>query len=153
MNDLDDLVSMVLAQMDEPCDLIAQSMGGLIALKAALAAPERVARLVLAGTSGGVPVHDLGGADWRGDYRRDYPNAAPWIMDVPEDLSGRLGSVAAPTLLLWGDKDPISPLAVGERLASLLPHARLRIVEGGSHDFPQTHAAVVAPLVAEHLQL
>src|SRR5439155_13317819 len=35
MQGLDDAVAMVLARMTEPVDLLAQSMGGLIALKAA----------------------------------------------------------------------------------------------------------------------
>lgn len=149
---LDDLVAMVLGQMDGPCDLIAQSMGGLIAIKAALAAPDRVRRLVLTGTSGGVPVEDFGGSDWRNDYRAAYPKSAPWIMDVREDLSDRIGSIETPALLLWGDRDQVSPVAVGELLASLLPDAWLKIVEGGAHDFPETHSAIVAPLVQRHLQ-
>ena len=62
---LDDLVSMVLAAIDEPADLIAQSMGGLVAVRVALAAPGKVRRLVLAATSGGVRMDDLGVADWR----------------------------------------------------------------------------------------
>jgi pimeloyl-ACP methyl ester carboxylesterase len=66
---LDDLVSMVLAELDGPSDLIAQSLGGLVALRVALSAPDRVRRLVLTVTSGGVRVHDLGGSDWRTDYR------------------------------------------------------------------------------------
>jgi len=86
---LDDLVGMALSRLDQPCDLIAhrwrprRAQGGL-------AAPDRVRRLVLTGTSGGVPVQDLGGADWRDDYRRDFPNAAAWITEVREDLSQQL---------------------------------------------------------------
>lgn len=36
---VDDLLSMVLAELDGPSDLIARSMGGLIALRVALSAP------------------------------------------------------------------------------------------------------------------
>ncbi|MDB5461172.1 MAG: alpha/beta fold hydrolase [Caulobacteraceae bacterium] len=143
---------MVVEQMVEPVDLIAQSMGGLIAIKAALAAPDRVRRLVLTGTSGGLPVDDLGGADWRTTYRSEFPNAATWITEVREDLSARLPSISAPTLLLWGDRDSVSPLSVGKRLQDLLPDAVLRVVAGGGHDFVQTHAAEIAPLMADHLR-
>jgi len=151
---LDDLVSMVLAELDGPSDLIAQSLGGLVALRVALSAPDKVRRLVLTVTSGGVPVHDLGGADWRAEYRRDFPNAAAWITDANqtgEDLSAKLGSIDKPILLIWGDTDLISPLAVGEKLHQLLPHSRLRVISGGGHDLAQTHATEVAALVAEHL--
>src|SRR5262249_34244295 len=115
---IEDLVTMVRARMRERVNIVAQSMGGLVAVKAVLAAPDKVNRLVLTATSGGVPVADLGGADWRSDYYREYPGAARWIGAVREDLSQQLGSIAAPTLLLWGDSDPISPVAVGKRLLS-----------------------------------
>jgi pimeloyl-ACP methyl ester carboxylesterase len=148
---LNDLVAMVLRELDEPADLIAQSLGGLVAIHATLAAPQKVRRLVLTATSGGVPIDDLGGADWRTAYRRDYPKAAPWIMDVHEDLSPQLALLTAPCLLLWGDADEISPPAVGRRLRELLPDASLRVVHGGGHDLARTHAAQIAPLIAAHL--
>lgn len=148
---IDDLVAMVIAELDQPCDLVAQSLGGLVAIKVALAFPDKVRRLVLTVTSGGVPVSDLGGSNWRADYQRAYPDAAAWIMDVQEDLSGDIGRIASPTLLLWGDADPISPPAVGERLLSLLPNAQLHIVPGGDHDLAQLHSTEVARLIADHL--
>jgi pimeloyl-ACP methyl ester carboxylesterase len=148
---IDDLVKMVVAEMSEPIDLLAQSMGGLVAIKVALAAPRYVRRLVLTGTSGGVPVDDLGGRDWRPEYRTEFPSAAPWITEVNEDLSSRLGEISAPTLLLWGDQDTISPVSVGKRLLELLPNATLRTVPGGNHDFVCSHAKVIAPWIAEHL--
>ena len=148
---IDDLVAMVIAELDQPCDLVAQSLGGLVAIKAALSCPDKVRRLVLSVTSGGVPVSDLGGSNWRADYQRAYPDVAAWIMDVQEDLSGDIGRIASPTLLLWGDADPISPPAVGERLLSLLPNAQLHIVHGGDHDLAQLHSTEVARLIADHL--
>jgi pimeloyl-ACP methyl ester carboxylesterase len=149
---LEDLVGMVLARMSEPVDLLAQSMGALVALKAAIAAPERVRRLVLTATSGGVPVDDLGGAEWRPAYRAEFPAAARWITEVGEDLSAQLGLIEASTLLLWGDQDPISPVAVGERLRELLPNGTLSVVAGGGHDFVRSHTGLIAPLIAEHLR-
>jgi pimeloyl-ACP methyl ester carboxylesterase len=147
---IDDLVAMVLDQMDEPVNIVAQSMGGLVAVKAALAAPEKLSRLVLAVTSAGVPVADLGGSNWRSDYYRAYPHAAQWIGDATDDLSNQIMSIEAPTLLLWGDNDPISPLAVGERLLSLLPNASLHVIHGGDHDLAQTHAQAIADLIQHH---
>jgi pimeloyl-ACP methyl ester carboxylesterase len=148
---IDDLVDMVLAQISNPVDLVAQSMGGLVALKVALRSPDKVRRLVLAATSGGLPVERLGGSDWRPDYREEFPRAAPWITEVREDLSSYLPTVRAPTLLLWGDRDPVSPVAVGTALAEALPHAVLQIVSGGHHDFPVTHPDQVAAFALEHL--
>jgi pimeloyl-ACP methyl ester carboxylesterase len=148
---MDDLVAMVLAEMPGPSDLVAQSMGGLIALRVALSAPEKVRRLVLVATSGGVPVGELGGADWRREYRQVYPAAAGWITAATEDLSERLPAITAPVLLIWGDRDPISPPAVGVRLLELLPNARLHTVAGAGHDLAVTRAEEVAGVIAEHL--
>jgi len=147
---LDDLVAIVLGAMREPTDLFAQSLGGVVALRAALARPDMVRRLVLVATSGGVPVQTVGASDWRDDYYRMYPGAGRWIGEVDQDLSGELRTVWAPTLLIWGDQDPISPLAVGSLLEQLLPSAELRIVSGGDHDMVQSHPQVVAGLINAH---
>jgi pimeloyl-ACP methyl ester carboxylesterase len=149
---LDDLVAMVLAAIDEPADLIAQSMGGLVAVRVALVAPDKVRRLVLAAASGGVRLDDLGAADWRDEYFTAFPAAARWIGEIREDLSAQLPAIAAPRLLLWGDADPISPLAVGRRLQALLPDARLHVLRGAGHDLAQTHADEAATLIGAHLR-
>ncbi|RUT25702.1 alpha/beta hydrolase [Asaia sp. W19] len=93
---IDDLVDTVGAHITEPVDIVAQSMGGFIALRLALAFPHLVRRLVLTTTSGGVPVADLGGCPWRDDYARTFPNAALWIADPVSDLSARLPAVTQP---------------------------------------------------------
>lgn len=150
VNEIDDLVTMVLRQITEPVNLVAQSMGGLIAIKVALAAPRMINRLVLAVTSGGVPVSDLGGLNWRLNYIAKYPNAASWIADPTEDLSDKITTIGAPSLLLWGDNDPISPVAVGQRLMTLLQNAHLNIITNADHDLAQTHAKTVAEMIKRH---
>jgi len=54
-------------------------------------------------------------------------------------------------LLIWGDADPISPVAVGRHLEARIPNARLEIVPGGDHGLAGTHADLVASLIAHHL--
>lgn len=148
---LDDLVALVTARMDRPVDLVAQSMGGVIAARIALAHPGMVRRLVLCVTSGGVDMTGLGAADWRPDYRRSFPNAAEWITAARASPPVPVEKITAPTLLIWGDADAISPLAVGRHLEARLPQARLEIVPGGDHDVASTHADHVAGLIARHL--
>ena len=148
----DDLVRLTLETMDEDVALVAQSMGGIVAVLATLARPSRVRWLVLVATSGGVDVRRFGARDWRPDYRREYPRAAEWILDASIDLTARIGEITAPTLLLWGDADPISPVAVGRHLATLLPSADLVVIPGGDHAFARDRADEVAPHVARHLQ-
>ncbi len=52
---------------------------------------------------------------------------------VLQDYSDILPSVTAPTLLIWGQNDPIAPLRTGRMLASVLPFARLRIIPAAGH--------------------
>lgn len=148
---IDDLVAKVVAQIDRPTALIAQSMGGVIAMRAALAKPDLVTHLVLAATSGGVDVAGLGGQDWQQAFHEANPLLPRWFSTYQEDLSLRLLHISMPALLLWGDADPISPVRVGERLASLLPRAALHVIRGGDHGLAETHAASIAPLIDAHL--
>lgn len=148
---IDDLIALVAEEITEPVNIIAQSMGGFIALKLALKFPNLVKRLVLAVTSGGVPVADLGGSEWRANYFDAFPHAATWITFPVSDLSDLIPSINAPTLLLWGDADPISPVAVGERLLALLPSAKLCVFTGADHDLAQTHAQAVSIELKRHL--
>lgn len=147
----DDLVATVLRQLDEPVDILAQSMGGVVAMHAVLRRPAMVRTMVLAVTSGGVDVASLGGSDWRPDLARNLPNAPRWFLDHESDLSASIKTLPVPTLLLWGDSDPISPVAVGQYLASLLPRSRLHVVAGADHDLVRTHAEQVAPYIEAHL--
>jgi pimeloyl-ACP methyl ester carboxylesterase len=59
--------------------------------------------------------------------------------------------ITAPTLLLWGDEDSTSPVAVGEELAALLPNAILHVIAGGTHSFAHDRSHAVAELIAAHL--
>lgn len=149
---LDDLVRMVAAKMDEPVDLVAQSMGGVIAAHLAIERPQSVRRLVLTVTSGGVDMAGLGASDWRADYRKSFPRAAAWITEERSSPGLPVERIAAPTLLIWGDCDAISPVAVGQHLASRIARSRLHVVRGGDHDVAGTHAELVASLVDEHLR-
>jgi pimeloyl-ACP methyl ester carboxylesterase len=148
---IDDLLRLVSARIDEPVDLVAQSMGGVLAARLALEQPGRVRRLVLTVTSGGVNMAGLGAADWRADYRRSFPNAAGWITEARSSSDLPVERISAPTLLIWGDADAISPVAVGQHLEQRIPDARLHVVPGGDHDLAKTHAELVASLIARHL--
>jgi pimeloyl-ACP methyl ester carboxylesterase len=151
VNGINDLVRIVTAKLNEPTGLIAQSMGGVIALLAALEKPSLVTHLVLTVTSGGIDLSGLGVQDWRPSFRASNPGLPRWFTDYRVDLEPKLSAIQAPALLLWGDADPISPIAVGERLASVLPKAELHVFSGGTHDLANELAAEVAPIIDAHL--
>lgn len=147
----EDLLALVLAELDRPCALIAQSMGGVLALRAALERPGQVTHLVLSVTSGGVAMAPHGAEHWRETFQAAHPELPDWFATHDDDLAPRLPALAVPTLLLWGDADPISPPSVGAQLNGLLPQSRLVVIAGGDHDLAHHHADRIAPLVDAHL--
>ncbi|MDP5225703.1 MULTISPECIES: alpha/beta hydrolase [Arthrobacter] len=48
-------------------------------------------------------------------------------------LRPELSRITAPALFLWGRQDPLGPPEAGQALASLMPHARLQVVEDAGH--------------------
>ena len=58
-----------------------------------------------------------------------------------------------PTLIVWGDRDPIIPVEHGRAAHALLPNSRLEIFEGAGHfpqlDDPLRFAELVTEFVAE----
>ena len=151
VNSFEDLIDLTQASIPNRSDLVAQSMGGVIAIGVAVRYPEKIRRLVLVATSGGIDVAALGASDWRAEYRAEFPRAAKWVAEQQVDYASRLACITAPTLLLWGDRDPISPLAVGRRLAGLLPNGRLTILPGGTHAVATEQPLAVARSILGHL--
>ena len=149
---LNDLFGWVLERLPAGAShVVAQSMGGVLAARLALERPERVARLVLVATSGGVDVARLGAAEWRHEYRASLPDVPTWFVDDRTDLTDRLAGIRARTLLMWSDADPISPLSVAELLARHIPGARIVTVAGGTHSFANERPEEVAAIIRSHL--
>ena len=62
----------------------------------------------------------------------------------------RLGSIAAPTLVITGDSDRIVPVENSRRIAERIPHARLLVLEGAGHVFPLEREAETVRALSEH---
>jgi len=121
--------------------------------------PRRVVRSVLRGI-----VHD--GSTVTEEQVRGYADpldsreAVRALIDaarqiVPPDLdrlTRRYPEIDVPSLLLWGRGDRVVPLAVGERLASELPRARLHVLDRCGHlpaeERPDETFAVLADFLA-----
>ena len=153
LRSLSDLYDALLAVLPPRFHLVAQSMGNVLALRAAIEHPERVESLVLCAVSGGVDVRAMGGAEWRDTLIAEQPSAPTWFIDDRSDFTDRLASIRIPTRVLSGDADPLSPVPVGEFLRDRIPSADLRVVTGGAHgmahDEPDRIAALIAPFLAE----
>jgi pimeloyl-ACP methyl ester carboxylesterase len=147
-----DLVELAADVVPDGSDVVAQSMGGMVAIGLALARPRKIRRLVLVATSGGLDVSGLGGSQWREEYRSEFPQAAAWVTGDALDYTAQLASIELPVCLIWGDCDPISPLAVGHALDRLLPTSKLHVIAGGTHALAREHPDQVAALVRRHTE-
>jgi len=147
----DDLIALAAAGTDDGSNIVAQSMGGVVAIGVALSHPEKVRRLVLVATSGGLAVERHGAQDWRAEYRTEFPEADAWVSSERPDFTTDIPQISTPTLLIWGDQDPISPETVGQRLHQLIPDSSLRVLAGGTHSLANDRPDEVAALVIEHL--
>ena len=142
----------VLGQIEQESIIIAQSMGGIFAVQAALQKPELVKGLVLIATSGGIDLSRFEIEDWRTAYKNQFLNYPDWFTAVQLDYSAQLPDIQQKVLLLWGDADPVSPVAVGQHLKQLFADSSLQIIPGGDHLFAQQHAPETAARISEYLQ-
>jgi pimeloyl-ACP methyl ester carboxylesterase len=62
--------------------------------------------------------------------------------------------LAAPTLVIHGDDDPLMPLAHGKDTAATIPDAELLIIEGMGHDLPMMNAywQRIMDAMVQHMQ-
>jgi pimeloyl-ACP methyl ester carboxylesterase len=90
-----------------------------------------------------------------GDARRAFVHTARSVIDPSGqrvDARDRLYlSEGVPTLLVWGERDPIIPVEHGREAHELMPHSRLEVFPGAGHfpfnDDPQRFVAVVDDFV------
>jgi pimeloyl-ACP methyl ester carboxylesterase len=157
----------------EHAHLVGHSMGGYVSVRLAASRPELVRRLVLVAPAG-VPAE-------RSMLGHLVPlllaarHATPAFMPVlvrdalrmgpttlwraardllAEDVRADLRKIEAPTLLVWGENDPLIPPAVGDLLREEIPNCRLLLVRRAGHvpmfDQPKEFdAALLAFLAGE----
>jgi pimeloyl-ACP methyl ester carboxylesterase len=165
----DDTVAYLDRVVGGPADLVGWSDGAVVALLVARRRPELVGRLVLIGqyynSSGKVPdglVDQLvaGGDEVMGLLRAEYDLVSPdgpehfpvvyaktiqMVATEPEIDLAFLRAVAAPTLVLQGDRDEVT-LEHGAAVAAALPQGRLAVLPG-THALPVENPEVVNALL------
>lgn len=162
----------------ERAAIVGHSMGGAVAQVLALEAPDRVAALVLVGTGARLRVLpeilEAIPRDFEGSVERICrlcygPAAAPELVarGIAEmrqvapavllwdflacdrfDVRDRLPSIGAPTLVVVGERDVMTPPRYAADLADRIPGARTAIVADAGHMLPVEAPAVLG----EHLR-
>jgi pimeloyl-ACP methyl ester carboxylesterase len=152
IHSFDDLSNYVVAQIQQPSILIAQSMGGIFAIAATLQKTDLIKGLVLIATSGGINLERFKVQDWRQLYRQEYLESPDWFVTTKVDYEEFLSTIEIETLLIWGDQDPVSPIEVGQYLNQILKKSKLYIVEGGDHGLAKQDADEVAIQINAYLK-
>lgn len=187
----DDYAAAMLALLDtleiERAHICGLSLGGVIAIAMAAAAPDRIASLVLADTFAihpdGQAIYDrsITAAEEMGmaalaESRVDallgkepppglresavltmtqIPLAAyrlgaraVWLADQREQAA----AITAPTLIICGEEDQITPPSLSDELAGLIAHARSAFIPGAGHLTNVERPAAFNRLLHEHLE-
>lgn len=73
------------------------------------------------------------------------------ILQADESLRHSLSAITAPTLVIVGSQDVLTPMADAEEIAEAIPGALLAVVRGGAHGFMFEHAKVFNETVRSFL--
>src|SRR5581483_2759311 len=95
-----------------------------------------------------------GAAAWREKWRRfDGVNIKGCMRTLAsrDDITGRLGEIKVPALVIHGDKDAAIRLDLAEQLAAGLGNAELVVVPGAGHAANLTHPEAVNPAIERFL--
>ncbi|HEV3047094.1 MAG TPA: haloalkane dehalogenase [Solirubrobacteraceae bacterium] len=87
---------------------------------------------------------------------RAFPLMIPRTPDAPGAAAGQrvldaLREDRRPTLMLWGDSDPVLPPATGERFAESIGVEPPRPIEDASHFLQEDQGPLIGELIAEWL--
>ena len=83
---------------------------------------------------------------WHPEVMAHHPAA----IERTEPWHGNLGKVRAPTLIIHGMEDPIFPISHAQRMAELVPNAKVLWLEGVGHEMPPACWDEVITALLEH---
>ncbi len=137
----DDAAGLMTALGIERADVLGISMGGRIALVLTLRYPAKVNRLVLASTAARRPhLSRLWPISYlfslipvfRGHYRQPmYAFRRQLMASQDFDVTGELGKISTPTLIMHGRRDPIINYALAQEMHAGIPGSHMITFRGG----------------------
>jgi len=87
-----------------------------------------------------------------GDYSNATPSQQQTMLNlINSDLTEVLRKVKTPTLIIWGEKDKVTPLSDGQLIHSLIKNSKFSIIRSARHSPQFTHPKEVAKLIYEYL--
>jgi pimeloyl-ACP methyl ester carboxylesterase len=95
-----------------------------------------------------------GAEAWKAKWRKITPANMLGCMNTlatRDDITGKLGQIKVPALVIHGDADAAIELGLAEALTAGLPNAKLVVVPGAGHAANLTHPETVNPAIEHFL--
>ncbi len=156
-------------RVGEPVHLVGHSMGGQLAIHLAATHPDLVRSLVLVSASG-IPVDLRPGPHLSAMFHPpgtllsflpilawDLFRAGPTSVGLAlsrilrDDVTPLLNRLSMPTLLIWGENDPLIPLRYAYELNDAIPESRLEVLSPAGHIPMWDRPAAFNDLVLDHV--
>ena len=74
-----------------------------------------------------------------------------YLNVVTEDLSFHLPFIKVPTVVIWGDKDELTPLEDGQFIKGQVKNSKIEIIAGAGHDLNRKQPDILAKKVLENI--
>lgn len=87
-----------------------------------------------------------------GDYKNATPTQRQIMLNLINiDLTKTLTKIKVSTLIIWGGKDKITPLADGELMHKLIDNSNFFVIKDAKHSPQFTHPKEVLKIINEHI--
>ena len=84
--------------------------------------------------------------------RHSFVSQIDAILNTREDLVDQLSTIAAPTMVIVGNQDILTPRGDSEEIAERIPNAELVVISGAAHGLMMEHASTFNKILIEFLQ-
>ena len=84
--------------------------------------------------------------------RHSFVSQIQAILDTREDLVDELSSITAPTMVIVGNQDILTPRGDSEEIAERIPNAELVVISGAAHGLMMEHSTTFNKILIEFLQ-
>jgi 3-oxoadipate enol-lactonase len=84
--------------------------------------------------------------------RHSFVSQIHAILNTREDLVDQLSTITAPTMVIVGNQDILTPRGDSEEIAERIPNSELVVISGAAHGLMMEHSSTFNKILIEFLQ-
>ena len=84
--------------------------------------------------------------------RHSFVSQIDAILNTREDLVDQLSTISAPTMVIVGNQDILTPRGDSEEIAERIPNSELVVISGAAHGLMMEHSSTFNKILIEFLQ-